>query len=87
MAIGWKRAAESQNRMDDSLKELISRSQAPRCSVGDVYECSARSNPLCRDYHAGETDPGRSVLVDINDVLTKLEAKFRKSLGRAAPWR
>ena len=84
MAIGLGRElAESQNRMDDSLKELISRSQGSTLRLlGDVYECSARQQSVVqRLITLGKTDPGRSVLVDVNDVLTKLEAKFRKTLG------
>ncbi|MGD1070748.1 MAG: response regulator [Bryobacteraceae bacterium] len=84
MAIGLGRElAESQSRMDDSLKELIARSQGSTLRLlGDVYECSARQQSVVQKLVTlGKTEPGQSVVVDVNEVLTKLEPKFRKALG------
>ena len=84
MAIGLGRElAESQSRMDDSLKELISRSQGSTLRLlGDVYECSARQQSVVQKLVTlGKTDAGQSVIVDVNEVLMKLEPKFRKAVG------
>jgi PAS domain S-box-containing protein len=84
MAIGLGRElAESQSQMDDSLRELIARSEGSTLRMlGDVYECSARQQSVVqRLVTLGKTDPGRAVVMDVNEVLTKLEARFRKALG------
>jgi two-component system, cell cycle sensor histidine kinase and response regulator CckA len=84
MATGLGRElAESQRRMDNSLKQLIAQSSGSTLRLlGDVFYLSAFQQSVVQQLIAlGRTDPGKIVPVDLNDVLTELETKFRKALG------
>ena len=76
--------AESQQRMDGLLKELILDAQEPaRRLLGTVYQCSTHQQSVIQKLTTlGKTDPGQPVLVDLNEVLKEMEKDFQKALGR-----
>jgi two-component system, cell cycle sensor histidine kinase and response regulator CckA len=84
MAIGLGREmAESQNRMDESLNQLIARSQGSTLRLlGDVYDCSARQQSVVQQLLTlGKMSAGQAVVLDMNEIVTGLAIKFRKALG------
>lgn len=84
MAVGLGRElAESQNRMDDLLKELIVKSKGSALRVlGDIYAYSACQQSVIQQLISlGKGDSGQAVLIDVNETLTGLEPRFRKALG------
>jgi PAS domain S-box-containing protein len=84
MAVGLGRElATSQNRMDDLLKELISKSKGSALRMlGDIYAYSACQQSVVQQLISlGKGDSGEAVTLDVNEVLTDLETKFRKALG------
>jgi two-component system, cell cycle sensor histidine kinase and response regulator CckA len=84
MAIGLGRElAESQRRMDNSLKQLIAQSAGSSLRLlGDVFYLSAYQQSVVQQLIAlGKTDPGKVAVIDLNVVLREMEVKFRKALG------
>jgi two-component system cell cycle sensor histidine kinase/response regulator CckA len=84
MAVGLGRElAESQNRMDELLKDLIVKSKGSALRIlGDVYAYSACQQSVIQQLISlGKNDAGQAVTLDVNEVLTGLEGKFRKALG------
>ncbi len=84
MAIGLGRElADSQRRMDDCLKQLIAQSTgASLRMLGDVYQLASYQHSIVQQLISlGKTDGGDTVTVDVNAILSELEAKFRKTLG------
>jgi two-component system cell cycle sensor histidine kinase/response regulator CckA len=84
MAIGLgKELAESQKRMQQSLKQLISQSQGSTLRLlGDVFQLSAyQQSVVLQLIRLGSTGTGKAVILDLNGVLNELETKFRKALG------
>jgi two-component system, cell cycle sensor histidine kinase and response regulator CckA len=84
MATGLGRElAESQRRMDNSLKQLISQSSGSTLRLlGDAFYLSAYQQSVVQQLIAlGRTDPGKIGPVDLNEVLTEMEVKVRKALG------
>jgi hypothetical protein len=84
MAIGLGRElADSQRRMDDCLKQLIAQSHGSTLRMlGDVYQLSSYQHSVVQQLVAlGRTETGESVTLDVNQVLSEMEGKFRKSLG------
>jgi two-component system cell cycle sensor histidine kinase/response regulator CckA len=84
MAVGLGRElAESQNRMDELLKELIVKSKGSALRIlGDVYAYSACQQSVIQQLISlGRGDAGQAVTLDVNEVLTGLEGKFKKALG------
>jgi len=78
-----KELAESQKRMRRSLKQLIALSQGNVLRLlGDVYQLSTFQQSVAEELITlGRTDAGQPVRVDLNQVLTQEEPKFRKALG------
>jgi signal transduction histidine kinase len=84
MAIGLGRElAESQSRMEDSLNQLIARSEGSTLRLlENVYDCSARQQSVVQQLITlGKMNAGQAVVLDLNEVLTGLGTKFRKALG------
>jgi len=84
MATGLGRElAESQRRMDNSLKQLIAQSSGSTLRLlGDVFYLSAFQQSVVQQLIAlGRTDPGKIAMVDVNEVLTEMEVKVKKALG------
>jgi len=84
MAVGLgSELAASQTRMDDLLKELISKSKGSALRLlGDIYAYSACQQSVVNQLISlGKGTPGDAVPLDLNEVLTGLETKFRKALG------
>jgi two-component system cell cycle sensor histidine kinase/response regulator CckA len=88
MATGLGRElADSQNDMDASLKHLIEQSRGSmQRLLWDVFERSAHQQSIVqRLITLGKSDTGQVTTVDINEVLTGLTEKFRKTLGVRRP--
>jgi PAS domain S-box-containing protein len=84
MATGLGRElAESQRRMDNSLKQLIAQSSGSTLRLlGDAFYLSAYQQSVVQQLIAlGRTDPGKIAAIDLNEVLRELEVKFKKALG------
>ena len=84
MAVGLGRElAESQNRIDESVKRLIAISGG--CAVGllgDIYTRTAYHQSVIQKLMLlGRTDAGQPVLLDLNQILTDSQGRFRKALG------
>ncbi len=84
MATGLGRElAESQQKMDNSLRVLIEESErpAPRL-LWDVYERSAHQQSVVQQLLTlGNSNGGEPSLLNLNDVLSALEPKMHKVLG------
>jgi two-component system, cell cycle sensor histidine kinase and response regulator CckA len=84
MATGLGRElAESQQKMDNSLRVLIEESErpAPRL-LWDVYERSAHQQSVVQQLLTlGNSNGGEPSLLNLNDVLSGLEPKMHKVLG------
>ena len=84
MATGLGRElAESQQKMDTSLRVLIEESEppAPRL-LWDVYERSAHQQSVVQQLLTlGNSNGGEPALLNLNDVLSGLEPKMQKVLG------
>lgn len=84
MATGLGRElAESQERMDVSLKYLIERSEGSTMRLlWDVYERSAHQQSVVQQMISlGRSDAGQSDLVDLNGAITGLAAEMETVLG------
>jgi PAS domain-containing protein len=84
MATGLGRElAESQSRMDESIKFLIENSQGETARLlWDIYEHSLQQQTIVQQLIAlGRTDAGRAVPLDLNAVLSGLREPIRKTLG------
>lgn len=84
MATGLGRElADSQQKMDASLRVLIEESDrpAPRL-LWDVYERSAHQQSVVQQLLTlGNSNGGEPSLLDLNDILSGLEPKMQKVLG------
>lgn len=84
MATGLGRElAESQQKMDNSLRVLIEESErpAPRL-LWDVYERSAHQQSVVQQLLTlGNSNGGEPSLLNLNDVLAALESRMQKVLG------
>jgi len=84
MATGLGRElAESQGRMDESIKFLIEQSEGETARMlWDVYEHSAHQQAIVQQLITlGRTDAGQTVAVDLNAVLEELREPLKKTLG------
>jgi signal transduction histidine kinase len=84
MATGLGRElAESQRRMDNSLKQLIAQSSGSALRLlGDAFYLSAYQQSVVQQLIAlGRTNPGKIAPVDLNEVLTEMEVEVKKALG------
>jgi two-component system, cell cycle sensor histidine kinase and response regulator CckA len=84
MATGLGRElAESQRRMDNSLKQLIAQSSGSTLRLlGDAFYLSAYQQSVVQQLIAlGRTDPGKIAAVDLNGILREMEGKVKKTLG------
>jgi len=84
MATGLGRElAESQDRIDTSLKHLIEQWEGKTMRLlWEVYEHSAHQQSVVQQLIAlGRTDAGQPVSLDVNEVLTGLEPILKKGLG------
>lgn len=84
MATGLGRElAESQNRMDESIKFLIEQSTGETSRMlWDIYEHSANQQAIVQQLMTlGRTDAGAVVEVDLNRLLPELQDQMEKALG------
>jgi len=84
MATGLGRElAESQSRMDESIKFLIENTQGETARLlWDVYEHSLQQQTIIQQLITlGRTDAGRAVPLDLNAILAGLREPIRKALG------
>lgn len=88
MATGLGRElAESQARIDASLKHLIERSEGTTMRLlWDVYElCAHQQSVVQQLITLGRADAGHADLVDLNETLIGMEDKIKKVLGSHRP--
>ena len=84
MATGLGRElAESQRQMEFPLTEIISRAQGHTLHLlGEVYKrCAHQQSVVQQLISLGSPAEIQGDILDLNAVLTELEAKFRKALG------
>jgi PAS domain S-box-containing protein len=84
MAVGLGRQlAESQRGMDASVQELVAVSRGHAVSLlADIYERSSHQQSIVQQLiRLGRTDPGQVTPLNLNDFLTDLRPKFKKTLG------
>jgi PAS domain S-box-containing protein len=84
MATGLGRElAESQARMDTSLRVLIEESERPTPRLlWDAYERSAHQQSVVQQLMTlGRSNSGETELLELNSVLSGLKAKMQRILG------
>lgn len=86
MSVGLGRElAESQARIDSSLQRAIGESEGRVLHLlSEAYQRSAEQQSILQRLIAlGKAEPGAASLVDVNGVLSELEAKVRTTLRRS----
>jgi len=84
MAVGLGRElAESQRGMDRSVNELMAVSRGHAVSLlADIYERAAYQQSVVQQLVSlGTSNRGEPEVVDLNDVLARMEGSFKKTLG------